>query len=109
MVFEETHVALQLRVNALFGDLRDLRVEFLAQHDSWQEAVQRGDLPSVKLACGGLRRLLLESVAFGCLLREAEQRAERRFAFTQRILAPRTGLDDFGVLTDANGDPLLPT
>merc|ERR1719356_526847 len=105
MIFEETHVALQVRVNALFGDLRDLRFEFVA-HDSWQEAVRRGELPSVKLARGDLRRLLLESVAFGCLLREAEQQADQRFTLTP---ASRTGLDDFGMLTDANGDPTLPT
>jgi len=122
MTSREAHLAADMQVRALFGDLRSLRLE-LVQHlgiesqrhvgqherrrvsEKLEEAVERGEVAVLRLDSRELRRLLLEAVAFGSLLRAAEVQAVTTYDLTP---TETPELDRFGIDTDENGCPVLP-
>jgi hypothetical protein len=81
----EAQLATEAQVAALFGDLKKLQEQLvkivgppdplLSSDDvnkKIETAIQMGQLPSLKISMVDLRRLVLEAVAFGALLKEAE-------------------------------------
>jgi len=85
----EAEAALDRHVQALFGDVRQLHQELLeaigpeaAEAGAEQaeaalaQAVRRGDVASVRISVGDLRRLVLEGIAFGRLLADAEAQVD---------------------------------
>lgn len=81
----EAQLATEAQVAALFGDLKKLQaqlVEFVGPPDPLlssddvtkkiENAIQMGHVPSVKISMADLRRLVLEAVAFGALLKDSE-------------------------------------
>lgn len=81
----EAQLATEAQVAALFGDLKKLQaqlVDFVGPPDPLmssddvtkkiENAIQMGHIPSVKISMADLRRLVLEAVAFGALLKDSE-------------------------------------
>ena len=86
MISVEAHVAAKLQVEALFGDLRDLRSALLnalqkrkanreATSQALQDAVNSGEVAGIFIRVSDVRRLLLEAAVFGTLLWQAEAKA----------------------------------
>jgi len=118
MSTEEAQEAAEAQVAALFGDLRALKArlqEQLArvapggaygdQGECLRLAVERGEVASLSLRADQLRRIILEGVAFGALLHEAEAEAQEFYELTP---AAASGLGNFGVDMDGRGNPVLP-
>lgn len=109
----EAQEALQAQVEALFGSLRRLNDELIdavqrhgaATSAALQTVVETGEVAFLQLSVRQFRRLLLEAVAFGSLLHEAEAEIQRGYE-----LSPATSsrLGEFGVPTDDQGRPLVP-
>jgi len=85
----EAQLATEAQVMALFGDLKKLQEQLmetlgppdplLTQDDiakKVQEAIQMGKVPSLKISVADLRRVVLEAVAFGALLKDSEANVE---------------------------------
>lgn len=80
----EAQLATEAQVAALFGDLKKLQDQLvkcvgsdpLMSSDDvtkkLDDAIRIGQLPSMKISMVDLRRLVLEAVAFGALLKESE-------------------------------------
>lgn len=109
----EASAALEIHVSALFGDLRALKEKLLEAvgmvlsqeeaNQKLQEAIENNEVESMKLSSDDLRRLVLEALAFGSLLYDAERQADSFYELTPS--SPRMG----GPLTDDGpGTRLLP-
>lgn len=90
----EAQIALRQQVDALFGEeaavaprleamfdmdsLADLSIEARQQQADQRlcELIAAGEVPSVELTVAGLRRLVLEAVAFGVMLGGAEKKVD---------------------------------
>lgn len=125
MVTLEAHLAAELQVCGVFGDLQQLKEQLSEKLSSRlkksvsdsnstlreqvqaaiQDAVASGEVASLQITGAELRRLLAEAVAFGSLLRQAEVQAQEMCDLT---LVSRSRLDKFGIDTDSDGKPLLP-
>lgn len=116
MVSLEAHVAAELQVSALFGDLLQLKGDLRDKVSSraisksnvkaaLEEVVASGEVKSLQLTFQEFRRLLLEALAFGSLLRLAEVQAQQLGELTA---APSCRLSQFGVDTDREGNPIVP-
>lgn len=81
-VSQEAQAVLDHRIFALFGDLGQLSAEVQAVMGAWppeeagearlSQAIELGEVESVRVTVDDLRRLVLEGVAFGFLLGKAE-------------------------------------
>lgn len=105
----EAHMAMESQVFALFGDLRVLKeklVNALGPVSSNEEvsqkleqAVQNGEVESLRITSEDLRRLVLEAVAFGALLNDAETQVDSLYELSPSMSRPMgalTGDDDEG-------------
>lgn len=103
----EAQMAMEQQVTALFGDLRDLKeklVNALGQVSSNEEAtakleqaIQAGEVESLRITSDDLRRLVLEAVAYGALLNDSEKSVDTVYELTQsgsRPLGALTGDDE---------------
>lgn len=103
----EAQMAMEQQVTALFGDLRTLKeklVGALGQVSSneeatmkLEEAIQRGEVESLRITSDDLRRLVLEAVAYGALLNDSEKQVDYVYELTPsstRPLGALTGDDD---------------
>jgi len=114
MLSLEAQLATEAQVEALFGDLVELKAAILETLKAappgedpnryLQEASTRGDIATLRLTVGDFRRLLLEAIAFGALLCDVEARAQEGYGLTP---AASTRLDKFGIETDDQGRPLV--
>merc|ERR1711957_652646 len=82
----EAQMAMEAQVLALYGDLRVLK-ETLVQEvgmvrsneeatQKLQKAIEENKVESIRITSDDLRRVVLESVAFGSLLYESEKSAD---------------------------------
>jgi len=91
---KEAQSAMELQVTALFGDLRMLKQRLQdalgavgsaeEAHVKLQEAMQSGEVESIRITSEDVRRMVLEAVAFGSLLNDQEQQAENFYELTPR-------------------------
>lgn len=125
MLTLEAHLAAELQVCAVFGDLQQLKEQLREKLSSrleksrpqgdgagreqvrsaLQDAIGSGEVASLEITGADLRRMLAEAVAFGSLLRKAEVQAQEMCDLT---LVSRSRLDKFGIETDSDGNPVLP-
>jgi len=105
----EAQKAMESQVFALFGDLPALReklVKALGEVNSNEEvsqkleqAVKSGEVESLRITSEDLRRLVLEAVAFGALLNDAEKQVDSLYELTPSMSRPMgalTGEEDEG-------------
>mmetsp|Transcript_125146 Transcript_125146/g.389582 ORF Transcript_125146/g.389582 Transcript_125146/m.389582 type:complete len:343 (-) Transcript_125146:11-1039(-) len=104
----EAQMAMESQVLALFGDLRALReklVQALGPVSSNEEvsqklerAVQTGEVESMRVTSNDLKRLVLEAVAFGALLNDAEKQVDTLYELAPSMSRPMSALtgDDEG-------------
>merc|ERR1712118_387522 len=102
---------MELQITALFGDLRALKEKFvsaLGQVTSPEEAqrklvqaVLNDEVETVRLTSDDLTRLVLEAVAYGSLLNDAEKQLNMVYELTPR---PPEPFQSFGSL-GGGGEP----
>lgn len=103
----EAQMAMEQQVTALFGDLRVLKeklVNALGMSTSAQEAtrkleqaIQANEVESLRITSDDLRRLVLEAVAYGALLNDAEKQVDTSYELTpssSRLSGALTGDDE---------------
>lgn len=103
----EAQMAMEQQVTALFGDLRVLKeklVNALGLSNSAQEAtrkleqaIQKNEVESLRITSDDLRRLVLEAVAYGALLNDAEKQVDTTYELSpasNRISGALTGDDE---------------
>jgi len=86
---QEAEALLDGRMVALFGDLEQLWEDFqmaIAESSfggaSVSEAIQRGEVESIRVTVGGLRQIVLEGTAYGFLLGVAEADVDSAYELT---------------------------
>jgi hypothetical protein len=106
----EARMAMEAQTAALFGDLRALKeklVEVVGMVFDEQEAnekvtqaMQSGDIKALRLTSQDLQRLVLEAVAFGSLLSDAEKQVDAVYELTpsntRNLIGKLMGDDDLG-------------
>jgi len=103
----EAQMAMESQVTALFGDLRVLKETLLEAvgmvisneeaTEKLQKAIEEQKVESIRITTDDLRRLVLEAVAFGALLYDAEKQADAYYELTpasSRRMGALTGDDD---------------
>lgn len=119
MATQESQIAATIQVNSLFGDLRQLRTGILTAvnleqagppNKEWLQqrlgdAMKEGSVAYLQMSIGDVHRLLLEAVAFGAFLHGAEGLFSGLY---EPSLVIETRLDEFGIITDDDGCPVLP-
>lgn len=103
----EAQMAMESQVTALFGDLRVLKeklVNALGMSSSAEEAtqkleqaIQNNEVESLRITSDDLRRLVLEAVAYGALLNDAEKQVDTVYELTpssSRAMGALTGDDE---------------
>mmetsp|Transcript_72500 Transcript_72500/g.143739 ORF Transcript_72500/g.143739 Transcript_72500/m.143739 type:complete len:525 (+) Transcript_72500:154-1728(+) len=119
MVTQESQTAATMQVNALFGDLQHMRTEIFTavnreegspSNKEWlqqrlSDAMAEGLIVHLQISIDDVQRLLLEAVAFGSFLHGAEGLFS---ALSELTPVVETRLDEFGIITDDEGCPLLP-
>lgn len=87
----EARSALELQVAALFGDLSALTDEYHnalrvgtqeGHHHDLGQAIEDGEVQSIRLTTEDLARLMLEAAAFGALLNDAEKQISSIYELT---------------------------
>jgi len=105
----EAQMAMESQVTALFGDLRVLKEKLVnalgvvsSNEEATQkleQAIQRNEVESLRIKSDDLRRLVLEAVAYGALLNDAEKQVDSIYELTPSVSRPMgalTGDDDEG-------------
>lgn len=97
----EARTAMELQVSALFGDLRVLKDKFvnaLGQVNSPEEAgkklaeaIEDNTVESLRITSEDLTRLVLEAVAYGTLLNDAEKQVNSIYELTPVTSKPQPG------------------
>jgi hypothetical protein len=88
----EARMALELQVAGLFGDLSILTDKYQIalskvkseadHHNKLGQAIENGEVESIRLTTGDLARLMLEAAAFGALLNDAEKQINSIYELT---------------------------
>lgn len=105
----EAQMAMETQVSALFGDLRALKEKLVGAvgmvgspeeaEQKLQEAIKKNEVESMKITSDDLRRLVLEAVAYGSLLNDAEKQVDSMYELTpasSRSTGVLPGEDDEG-------------
>jgi len=105
----EAQMAMEQQVFALFGDLRDLKEKLMTAlgasrsqeeaTEKLEQAIKTNEVESIKITSDDLRRLVLEAVAFGALLNDAEKQVDTIYELTPsagRAISGLTPDDDEG-------------
>lgn len=105
MLSWEAQAAAALQVEALFGDIHELKRVAFANYEpgrkfDLQGAVQRGEIPSLQLTTMDLRRLMLEAVAFGVRLNDVEGNVQGIYELST---PEHTQFRRFGLNLDSQG------
>merc|ERR1740129_1270449 len=103
----EAQMSMETQVTALFGDLRVLKEKLVnslgvvtSNEEATQkleQALQQGEVESLRITSDDLRRLVLEAVAFGALLNDQEKQVDTIYELTPsstRPLGALTGDDE---------------
>eukprot|EP00929_Paragymnodinium_shiwhaense_P019600 TRINITY_DN13309_c0_g1_i2.p1 TRINITY_DN13309_c0_g1~~TRINITY_DN13309_c0_g1_i2.p1 ORF type:complete len:474 (-),score=109.08 TRINITY_DN13309_c0_g1_i2:111-1532(-) len=90
----EAKHTMEVQVSALFGDMRELKSRLLdavgmvgSQKEAYQklkQLVEWGEVESIRISKEDLRRLILEAVAFGTLMCDAEREVDSVYELTPR-------------------------
>ncbi|CAK9071876.1 unnamed protein product [Durusdinium trenchii] len=88
----EAQATMELQISALFGDLRVLKSKLLKATEGsttdeeatemLEEGLRSGAVESIRISYDNLRRLILEAVAFGSVLFDAEREADSNYDLT---------------------------
>merc|ERR1711874_710823 len=91
----EARLALERQVTALFGDLRVLKEKLLSALGAvstneeatkkLEQAIQENKLESLRITSDDLRRLVLEAVAYGALLKDSEKQVDMIYELTPSL------------------------
>lgn len=112
----EARKVMELQISALFGDLRAMKEQFmniLGQVSSPEEAqmrmvqaIENDEVESIKFTSQDLTRLVLEAVAYGSLLKDAEKQVNIVYDLTPR--PPRPDGSQDGPFLPGGDDESLP-
>lgn len=99
----EAQAVMELQISALFGNLRVLKSKLLkaiegAENDEeatelLEQGLVSGRVESISISYDNLRRLILEAVAFGSVLFDAEREADSTYELTPVTPSDRRDLD----------------
>jgi len=94
MYSKEAKAAMRLQTASLFGSLRHLwkcllqtitdAGESISPYEAVTDAVKKGKVKSVILSVGDVRRLVMEGIAFGALLKDAEMYVDSIYRLPSR-------------------------